>query len=132
MTTTQTATPVDRFLQGIVTAGIPTTDAWTDDARLDATVPNWRFTARGADAIRSTYEGWFADPGRFEELRQLPTPGGMVVEYVLSWEAEGVPHAAHHVHLLTLADDGRIAEDRVFCGGRWDAALLGEMAAADG
>lgn len=132
MTATPPLAPVDRFLQAIVTASIPTTDAWTDDARLDATVPNWRFDARGADAIRSTYETWFADPGRFEELRRLPTSEGMVVEYLLSWEADGVPHAAHHVHLLTLADDGRIAEDRVFCGGRWDAALLAEMEAAGG
>jgi hypothetical protein len=121
---------VERFLEGIVEAAIPATDAWTDDAHLDATVPNWRFTVDGADAIRATYATWFADPGRFEEIRRLPTPGGMVVEYLLSWEDAGVPHAAHHVHLLTLAADGRIAEDHVFCGGRWDAALLAEMGAA--
>ena len=136
--TTQTSpdasdgTAVDRFLQGIVTASIPTTDAWTDDAHLDATVPNWRLQVDGADAIRATYATWFADPGRFEEVRRLPTPEGVVVEYVLSWEDHGVPHAAHHAHLLTLADDGRIREDHVFCGGRWDAALLAEMEAAGG
>jgi hypothetical protein len=127
-----TSTAVDRFLDGIVSATIPTTDAWTDDATLDATVPNWRFTAAGADAIRTTYAGWFADPGQFEEMRRLPTPDGVVVEYLLTWEAAGVPYAAHHVHLLTLAADGRIADDHVFCGGRWDAPLLAEMAAAGG
>jgi hypothetical protein len=121
---------VDRFLDGIVNATIPTTDAWSDDATLDATVPNWRFTVAGADAIRTTYATWFADVGRFEELRRLPTATGVVVEYLLTWEDAGVPHAAHHVHLLTLASDGRIADDHVFCGGRWDAALLAEMAAA--
>lgn len=129
---TSAGSAVERFLQGIVTASIPTTDAWTDDARLDATVPNWRFQLEGADAIRATYATWFADPGHFEELRRLPTPGGAVVEYLLSWEDHGVPHAAHHVHLLTLADDGRISEDHVFCGGRWDAALLAEMEATGG
>lgn len=123
-------TPVDRFLEGIVTATIPTTDAWTPDAHLVATVPNWRFEATGADAIRATYATWFADPGSFEELRRLPTPSGVVIEYVLCWEEGGVPHAAHHAHLLRLADDGRIAEDQVFCGGRWGAALLADMAAA--
>lgn len=128
----QTESAVERFLHGIVTASIPTTDAWTDDARLDATVPNWRFRVDGAEAIRSTYATWFADAGRFEELRRQPTPDGMVVEYLLSWEDAGVPHAAHHVHLLTLSTDGRIAEDHVFCGGRWDAALLADMEAADG
>lgn len=123
---------VERFLEGVVTATIADTDVWTDDARLDATVPGWRFTVTGADAIRATYAGWFAQAGRFEELRLLPTGDGVVVEYLLCWEDAGVPHAAHHAHLLTLAPDGRIAEDHVFCGGRWDAALLAEMAAADG
>jgi len=136
MTATQpTSSPparagVERFLHGIVTASIGATDAWTDDARLDATVPNWRFGVVGAEAIRSTYAGWFAHPGRFEEIRELPTAEGVVIEYLLTWEDGGVPHAGHHVHLLVLAADGRIAEDRVFCGGRWDAALLAEMEAA--
>jgi hypothetical protein len=123
---------VERFLHGVVTATIAETDAWVEGARLDATVPNWRFTVTGADAIRATYAGWFAQVGRFEELRVLPTTDGVVVEYDLCWEDAGVPYAAHHAHLLTLAPDGRIAEDHVFCGGRWDAALLAEMAAAAG
>jgi hypothetical protein len=122
---------VDRFLDGVVNATIPTTDAWTDGATLDATVPGWRFSLAGADAIRARFATWFADVGRFEELRRLPTPGGEVVEYLLTWEEGGVPHAVHHVHLLTLAADGRIADDHVFCGGRWDATLLAEMEAAD-
>jgi hypothetical protein len=128
--TTTSDSAVERFLHAIVTATIPTTDAWCDDAHLDATVPNWRFTVDGAEGIRSTYATWFADPGRFEDLRRLPTADGVVVEYVLSWEEAGVPHAAHHVHLLRLAEGGRIAEDHVFCGGRWDAGLLAEMEAA--
>jgi hypothetical protein len=115
-TTASPATAVDGFLAAIVGATIPAADVWTDDATLDATVPNWRFTARGAD-----------------ELRRLTTGDGtVVVEYLLTWEDAGVPHAAHHVHLLTLAPDGRIAEDHVFCGGRWDAALMAEMEAAGG
>jgi hypothetical protein len=53
-----------------------------------------------------------------------------VVEYTLSWTENGVPHAAHHVHLLTVRDD-RIVADTVMCGGRWPASLLAEMEAAD-
>lgn len=128
--TTAVTNGVDRFLDGAVNAIIATTDAWTDDATLDATVPGWRFTLSGADAIRAKLATWFVGVGRFEELRRLPTPGGEVVEYLLTWEEAGVRHAVHHVHLLTLATDGRIADDHVFCGGRWDAALLAEMAAA--
>jgi hypothetical protein len=53
------------------------------------------------------------------------------VEYTLSWTENGVPHAGHHVHLLTVRND-QIVADTVFCGGRWPAALLAEMEAASG
>ena len=122
---------VDRFLHAIETATIPACEAWADGATLDATVPNWRLQARGADAIRAEYARWFADPARFDELRRYPVEGGQaeVVEYTLSWTENGVPHAGHHLHLLTVHDD-RIVSDMVFCGGRWPAALLAEMEAS--
>jgi hypothetical protein len=123
-------TAADRFLDAVRTATIDDCDAWADDATLDATVPHWRFHARGADAIRSTYRDWFADPGRFEELQRHPVAGGEVVRYLLAWSEDGVPHTAHHVHVLSLVDD-RIAADVVLCGGRWPAALMAEMEAAD-
>jgi hypothetical protein len=104
---------------------------WAADATLDATVPNWRFRASGADAIRAEYARWFADPAHFDELRRCTVEGGEaeVVEYTLSWSENGVPHAAHHMHLLTVRDDCIVA-DTVLCGGRWSAALLAEMEAA--
>lgn len=123
-------TPVDRFLEAVRTATIDRCDAWAADASLDATVPNWRFHAHGAEAIRATYGEWFADPGRFEELQRHPVPGGEIVRYLLAWEEDGVPHASHHLHVLTVVDD-RIAADLVLCGGRWPAALMAEMEAAD-
>ena len=130
-------TVVEKFLDAIVSATIPACDAWSADATLDATVPNWRLHARGADAIRAEYARWFADPARFEEIRRHSADGGAggageaveVVEYTLSWSENGVPHAGHHVPLLTVRDD-RIVADTVFCGGRWPAALLAEMEAA--
>jgi hypothetical protein len=125
------STPViDKFLDAIESATIPGCDVWSADATLDATVPNWRLHAAGADAIRAEYAKWFAHPGRFEELRRCPVDGGAgeVVEYTLSWSENGVPHAGHHMHLLTIRDD-RIVADMVFCGGRWPAALLAEMEA---
>jgi hypothetical protein len=122
---------IEKFLQAIETATIPGCDVWSADATLDATVPNWRLHAAGADAIRAEYAKWFANPGRFEELRRCPVDAGAgeVVEYTLSWSENGVPHAGHHMHLLTIRDD-RIVADMVFCGGRWPAALLAEMEAA--
>lgn len=124
-------TAVDRFLDAVCAASIDTCDAWAPDATLDATVPEWRFHKRGADQIRETYCGWFADPGRLEQLRRHPIDGGEVLEYLLTWTEGGVPHAGHHVHLLDVVED-RIVRDVVMCGGRWPAALLAEMEAADG
>ena len=122
---------VDKFLHAIESATIPACDVWSEDATLDATVPNWRLHANGADAIRTEYARWFADPGQFGELRRYPVDGGdgEVVEYTLSWTENGVPHAAHHMHLLTICND-KITADTAFCGGRWPASLLAEMEAA--
>jgi ketosteroid isomerase-like protein len=128
------STPViEKFLEAVTSATIPACDVWSADATLDATVPNWRLHATGADAIPAEYARWFADPGRFDELRRhmVDDGDGEVVEYTLTWPENGVPHAAHHMHLLTVRD-GQIVADTVFCGGRWPAALLAEMEAADG
>jgi hypothetical protein len=125
---------IDRFLDAIEGATIPGSDLWTADAKLDATVPNWRLHATGPDAIRAEYSRWFADPGNVRDLRRFPIADAAegaseVVEYTLSWQENGVPHAAHHMHLLTVRDD-RIVADTVMCGGRWPASLLAEMEAA--
>jgi len=129
---------VDKFLHAIESATIPGADFWSADATLDATVPNWRLQLRGPDAIRAEYSRWFADPGHLHEVRRLPVGDPVagegaseVIEYSLSWLENGVPHAAHHVHLLTVRDD-HIVADTVFCGGRWPASLLADMEAAGG
>ncbi len=124
-------TAIDTFLYAVETATIPDCDAWSADATLDATVPNWRLHASGADAIRAEYARWFADKATVGELRRCPLGDGTgeVVEYTLSWTENGVPHAAHHMHLLTVRD-GSIVADTVMCGGRWPAGLLAEMEAA--
>ena len=121
---------VDEFLEAASAgSGVPA-DLFTPDVVLDATVPGWRFAARGAEAVARQYSGWFREQAALEELERLPVEGGEVVTYLLAWIERGVPHAAHHCHVLRLAADGRIAADRFFCGGRWDAGLLAEMAAA--
>ena len=119
-------TVVDRFLDAVCAADIDRCDAWSSGATLDATVPNWRFRRVGPDEIRETYRGWFADRGKLEQLRRHPIAGGEVVEYLLTWTEDDVPHAAHHLHLLDIVDD-RIVADVVMCGGRWPASLLAEM-----
>ena len=39
---------IDEFLTAIENATIPGCDAWSADATLDATVPNWRMHKAGA------------------------------------------------------------------------------------
>jgi hypothetical protein len=130
-TSSLTGGAVDRFLDAVLSATIDDCDAWADDAELDATVPNWRMHLRSADAIRTEYRKWFADPATFEELERVPVPGGEVVSYLLAWTQDGVPHTAHHMHLLRVEGD-HIVSDRVLCGGRWPQSLMDEMAAAGG
>lgn len=121
---------VGRFLAAASAGnGVPV-DLFTSDAVLDATVPGWRFAARGAVTVARQYSSWFRQEAALEELERLPLEGGEVVTYLLAWVERGVPYAAHHCHVLRLAADGRIAADRFFCGGRWDAGRLAEMAAA--
>jgi hypothetical protein len=126
-----TAPVIDRFLEAVASGtGMPT-DLFAQCAVLDATVPNWRFSKRGAEVVASQYGSWFAHAGALEELERLPLAGGEVITYLLTWIERGVPHAAHHCHVLRLDAAGRIAADQFFCGGRWRAALLAEMAAAN-
>ena len=121
---------VDRFLDAVAAgAGVPEA-LLADGVILDATVPDWRFTVQGRPAVARQYGRWFAAPAAFEELERLAVDGGEVVTYLLTWEEGGVPHAAHHCHRLRVDPHGRMAADRFFCGGRWDAARLAEMAAA--
>jgi len=134
MTTTPTTTttapdPVRRLLDAIAAgAGMPD-GLFTDDVVFDATVPMWRYEARGAAAVRSELAKWYASPTAVEHVRRRPFAGGEAVEIDIAWSENGVPHAGHQLHLLTL-DDGLIAADTVFCGGRWSADLLADMEAA--
>jgi hypothetical protein len=130
-TSTTDLHPVDRFLDQLGGGLGITTEAWAADARLDATVPHWRFECDGADAVAAELSRWYAAPTTIESAVRRPIPGGEAVELDLSWVEDGVPHAAHQLHLLTV-DGDRISRDTVFCGGRWSAELLAEMEAARG
>lgn len=125
-----TTNVVDRFLAGLLDPAAQTTDVYTDDAVLDATVPDWRFRRYGPHGFAAQVAHWYRDPAEFEELVRVPIPGGELVEMTLAWTENGVPHAAHQVHRIEV-EDGRIARDTMFCGGRFAAPRLAEMAAAD-
>jgi hypothetical protein len=119
---------IDALLAGIESGAIPE-GVFSDQAVLDATVPNWRFTTRGAAAVRAELSRWYADPGVFEDLHRTPLDDGELVEFTLTWEEHGISHMCHQAHILRL-HLGKVASDTAFCGGRWPAALIAEMAAA--
>ncbi|MBV9485623.1 MAG: hypothetical protein JO246_06150 [Frankiaceae bacterium] len=123
--------PVTLLLAAIESGQPMPTDVFADDVVVDATVPGWRMTLRGPDAVAATFARWYADAGRFEELTRTDQPGGEIVRFLLTWVEAGVPHAAHQAHFIDFDDVGRIQRDEVFCGGRWDAGLLAEMEEAD-
>jgi len=121
--------PVSRYLAAIEGATVPGCDALAPDVTLDATVPNWRFRVHGSREVRGELARWFASPGSFEDLVRTPVPSGELVEFTLRWDEDGVPHAVHQAHVIEVADS-RIIRDTVWCGGRWSATLLAEMADA--
>jgi hypothetical protein len=126
--TTTTATAIDRFLDSVRTGRVHP-ELYTDDARLDATVPGWRFQAHGPVQIAAEYSSWFSCASELETIERLPVAGGEVVRYLQTFEVGGQPHAAHHVHLLQVRGD-QISSDTVFCGGRWGPEVLAQMGAA--
>jgi len=121
---------IDVLLGGVEAGAVPA-DVFSQDAILDATVPNWRFTTVGATAIRAELSRWYADAGSFDELHRTPLADGELVEFTLTWEEHGVAHMCHQAHILRLRD-GRVASDTAFCGGRWPAPLIAEMRSARG
>ena len=119
--------PVDRYLAAIEGAAMTNCDALGPEVTLDATVPSWRYQVQGSSAVKAELSRWYADTGAFEEPKRTPLPTGELVEFTLCWEQGGVPHAVHQAHVLEVTE-GRITRDQVWCGGRWSATLLAEMA----
>jgi hypothetical protein len=124
-----TVDPVARFLDDLAAGGALDPAIFTEDVVLDSTVPNWRFDLVGHEAVRQQLAAWFAIPGEYEWIRRQATPTGELVEFFFCWEENGMPYAAHQLHLLDI-EHGRIWRDTMFCGGRWPAPLLAEMEAA--
>jgi hypothetical protein len=121
--------PIDLLLAEIAEGTGISTDAWSADSAMDVTVPHWRFECSGAEAIAAELSDWYDAPITIDSVVRREIPGGEAVELDLSWVQDGVPHAAHELHLFTV-DGDRISRDTVFSGGRWSAALLAEMEAA--
>lgn len=111
--------------------------AWyAPHARLDATVPQWRFSLRGVDAVL----GWFQEAAqgyvggiRVAEAREFDA--GAFVAVV--WEGHGVQTSENggprrvgfrQTDVFSLRD-GKVIEHFVQCTGEWDEAVFARIAA---
>ena len=103
---------VGRYLAAIEQARMGDCDVLNPDVLLDATVPNWRYSVRGNEAVRTELSRWYGNAGTFEELTRTELPSGELVEFSLRWEEDVIPHAVHQAHILrqqvlhTVAEDG--------------------------
>jgi hypothetical protein len=128
-TTQSTEEVIGRSL-AFVEAGVrPESGVLSDDVVLDATVPNWHFTVRGADAVGAELGRWYADPGTFEELTRAPLPARELVNFTLRWQENGVPNAVHQARVVAVSG-GTIVQDQAWYAGRWPASLPAEMTEA--
>jgi hypothetical protein len=120
---------VDAYLDQLSEGVLGSSGLLADDARFSATVPQWRYQVRGADAVRQELGSWFACPTRIVEERRVPTAEGEVVVLGLRWEEHGGTWGGHQTHVLTVAD-GRITAIHAACGGRWSPEVLAQLPAS--
>jgi hypothetical protein len=123
------ANPVDVLVHSISEATMPTCTAFGPSTVMDATVPQWRFSVRGADAIRGELSKWYPAPGRTEVVQRAPFPGGELLELCRTWDEPEGPISVHQAYLIEVVGE-EIASLKIWCGGRWTAAELADMAAA--
>lgn len=99
---------IDQFVAAVESGGFTSLNVFADDAILDVTIPDWRFTVRGAAAIRRELATWLPGRTNIEEIHRFPMSGGEAVELSLSWEAAGIAYACHQLHLrnVTLGSSG--------------------------
>jgi hypothetical protein len=111
--------------------------AWyAPDARIDVTVPEWRFSFRGLDAIT----GWlnevaqnFAGGLTVTDAREFDADAFVAVV----WEAHGAQHTEaggtrpvgfRQTDVFVLRN-GKVVEHLIQCTGVWDEAVFARIAA---
>jgi hypothetical protein len=120
------ATVVDAYLEQLQQGVLGATELLADDAVFSATVPQWRFQVRGAEAIRRELGSWYPVPVRIVEERRIPTEGGEVLVLGLRWQEDGETWGGHQTHVITTRT-GRIVHLHTACGGRWSPAVLAQL-----
>lgn len=128
---------VETYLGSMAKADWSALRAWyASDVRVDVTVPEWRFSVRGVDAVL----GWL------DEVAQGFVGGIKVTEahefesdafVALVWEGHGVqkldgggerPVGFRETDIFALRD-GKVVEHFIQCTGEWDDAVFARIAA---
>ena len=98
------------------------------EALLDAHVPNWRFQVQGARAVAETTVTGLDRPGRFASFEAEPTASGdLLVQAEWRRQTDDGESVVRELQRWRL-DDGRIAEQVLFCAGVWDPQPQAQMA----
>lgn len=104
-------------------------ELYDPDVLLDAHVPNWRFQVQGREAVAAR-TAVLPGPGQFASFEAEATSSGdVVVQFEWRQSEDSGGAVVRELHLLRLDDNGRIAEQLVFCAGVWDPELQTRMAA---
>ena len=125
----RTTTVIDRFLETVRTGRV-SPDLYADDARLDATVPGWRFQADGPVQIAAEYQQLV----RLARACSRPSSGSR--SRAARWCATSTPSrsAGSRTPPTTCTSSqvrgDQIVADTVFCGGRWGPEVLAQLGPA--
>lgn len=101
-------------------------DLYTDDAVLDAHVPNWRFQRQGRDAIAAQV-CVLPRPGRFASFEEERSDRGLLVRFEWRQHPGAGGAVVRQLHTWQLAGE-RIAHHTIFCAGVWGPRLQQRMA----
>lgn len=107
---------------------------YAEDVILDGTVPRWRFSIQGIEAVLEQLEEWFPSQGELSDVRTTAGDDRLVIEFERRWTrpVENDMHpelvCIRQIHVLTVSD-GLIIEHCGQCAGIWSSADMARIAA---
>ncbi|HET9650030.1 MAG TPA: hypothetical protein VFP34_17620 [Microlunatus sp.] len=120
--------PLADLLLGWLESGARSDHLFSDDVRVDLTVPHWRLQSRGTEAafrLRAEQHP-YAGSVRIECL--AATDRGFLMAFEERWAADGQRWYCREM-LHAVVADSRIAVLSVYCTGDWDEDLQRRYAA---
>ena len=97
--------------------------AFTRDAFVDFTMPQWRLQGQGVDEIVRMRTAGHPGPSRVPRSRFDATSTGFVLEVEEEWDQDGESWYCRELFRADVAD-GAISQISVYCTGDWDRAQV--------